>query len=177
MRIAAFALLGTLALSVAPLRADDVTRIQPRILAVTKRIMEAADTVKERQVNLESKFKYLVKTITGDRRNLYIRFHGETQSLHGRARDLDANRILDRVGLQKTKLEKEIAFFQAYDVVRATTAQVERELRERSTDPIAKRVYYSDLKPALNQLQGLLPGLDAYAGYRLQRHGSRSRLR
>ena len=116
MRNALLVLLaGVLLRCPGPVQADDIGRAQPRILKHTHQILDAADTIKERQANLESKVKYLVKSLTGDRRNIFIRFHHETESLHGRARDLGTNKLLDKVGLQKSHLEKEIAFLEAYD--------------------------------------------------------------
>ena len=156
--------------------ADDIGRAQPRILNATHQIMDAADSIKERQVNLESKFKYLIKSVTGDRRNIYIRFFHETETLHGRARDLDTNKTLDRVGLQKTRLEKEIVFLQTYDVVMSTANEVATEMNKHGADSIARGVFNHDLRPALRRLGEALPLLDAYAGYRLQRSGSRRRI-
>lgn len=156
-----------------PVRADDVARARPQILPLTHQIMDTADAIKKRQVSVGRSIKNVVKEITGEPENLFVRFEHECAALHGRARDLETNQLLDKVGMQHTRLEKEVSFLEAFDRVDATAATVGHELKHRGADRESRSVFQDQLRPALGNLRDTLPMLAAYRGYRSQRRVAR----
>ena len=154
-------------------RADDVARAQPQILNLTHEIMSGAGKIKNRQVALGTVLKNVVTEVQGKPENVYIQFEHECESLHGRARDLDTNKLLDKVGLQKTHLEKEIAFLEAFDKAYATSSRVGRALHHHGANAEARDTFREQIRPDFSSLRRLLPQLNAYRGYRDQRRAGR----
>jgi len=151
------------------IRADDAPFERARILPLTRQVMDSAESIRSRQVALSTSFKNVIKEATGEPENLFIRFEHECSALHGRARDLNTNALLERVGLQKTRLEKEIAFLEAFDRVDSLTPIVGRELERAGASLDARGTFRLSLRPALAAVRELLPRLGAYRGYREQR--------
>ena len=157
-------------------RADEAPRARARILPLTRQVMDAAESIRSRQVALSTSFKNVIKEATGEPENPFIRFEHECSALHARARNLNTNTLLERVGLQKTRLEKQIAFLEAFDRVDASTPGIGRELDRAGTSLDARGTFRLSLRPALSAVRELLPQLAAYRGYREQRRslGARS---
>ena len=175
MRVVASCVVCVIILAFAgAVQADEAPRARSRILPLTRQVMDAAESIRSRQVALSTSFKNVIKEATGEPENLFIRFEHECSALHGRARDLNTNTLLERVGLQKTRLEKEIAFLEAFDRVEASTAVVGRELERSGASRDARGTFRLSLRPALAAVRELLPQLGAYHGYNEQRRSFRA---